>query len=340
MKEFRFSFVIAVIGLLLAGLWGGPVGAVTALILSVLEVSLSFDNAVLNASVLKEMSPKWQGRFLTWGIFIAVFLMRLVFPVVIVALVAHLGVFEVVRIALNDPTSYARHLSEAHISIASFGGMFLLMVFLTFLLDPEKEAHWLAPLEKRLAPLGRINGLSVILALATLVGIQQLVPPPEQVQSLVAGIVGVVSYILIHGLCSMLEGGDLLAKGVKQAGFMSFLYLEVLDASFSLDGVIGAFAITQDVVIIMLGLGIGAFFVRSITIFLTRKGTLLKYLYLEHGAHYAIGVLACIMLASARFEIPEVFTGTIGALLIVASLGSSILHNRKQLGTETVETLD
>ena len=92
-------------------------------------------------------------------------------------------------------------------------------------------------------------------------------------------------------------GPSQLAKATGKAGFFLFLYLEVLDASFSFDGVIGAFAITTDPILIALGLGlIGAMFVRSLTVFLVRKGTLADYVYLEHGAHWAIGALAVILL--------------------------------------------
>ena len=88
-----------------------------------------------------------------------------------------------------------------------------------------------------------------------------------------------------------------------------FLYLEVLDASFSFDGVIGAFAITNDIVLMALGLGIGAMYVRSLTVYLVRQGTLDDYVYLEHGAHYAIGALAVILLVTIQYEINEVITG-------------------------------
>lgn len=327
MGVFKTSFFIALIGILLAGWWGGPAGITMALMLSVLEVGLSFDNAVLNAATLQKMSPKWQRRFLTWGIFIAVFLMRLVFPVLIVASFAHLPLGEVVRIALQSPADYARYLSSAHVSIASFGGLFLLMVLLDFLTE-TREHQWLPP-EQGAAMLGRIKGISTLLAMATLIGIQQFVPAHEQSQSLIAGMVGIMVFLGIKGLCSLLEGGAELSKGIQQAGFMSFLYLEVLDASFSLDGVIGAFALTQDIVLIMIGLGIGAIFVRSITVFLTRKETLQRYVFLEHGAHYAIGVLACIMLLNIRFHVPEAATASLGAVVLAASLVSSIRFNRK-----------
>ena len=115
---------------------------------------------------------------------------------------------------------------------------------------------------------------------------------------------------------------------VKRAGIAGFLYLEVLDASFSFDGVIGAFAITKDVVIIMLGLGIGAMFVRSLTVYLVNKGTLDEYVFLEHGAHYAIGALAIIMLLSMEYHIPEAVTGLVGIAFIGLALISSIRRRR------------
>lgn len=328
MNVFRTSFIIALIGIALAGWWGGPAGITMALMLSVLEVGLSFDNAVLNAATLRKMSPLWQRRFLTWGIFIAVFVMRLVFPVLIVAAFAHLNLAEVVRIALQEPAEYARHLSAAHVSIASFGGLFLLMVFLEFLVE-SREHYWLAPFERVTALVGKVRAIPSILAMGILIGIQQLVPAHEQPQSLIAGMVGIMVYLGIKGLCSLLEGGAEVSKGIQQAGLMSFLYLEVLDASFSLDGVIGAFALTQDIVLIMIGLGIGAIFVRSITVFLTRKETLQRYVFLEHGAHYAIGVLACIMLLNIHFHVPEAITASLGAIVLGASVVSSVQFNRK-----------
>jgi hypothetical protein len=106
-----------------------------------------------------------------------------------------------------------------------------------------------------------------------------------------------------------------------------------LDASFSFDGVVGAFAITNNLFIIMIGLGVGAMFVRSLTIMLVDKGTLSEYRYLEHGAFYAIGILAAIMFAGTIKHIPEVVTGLLGALFIALSLFSSILYNKKNGGS-------
>jgi len=137
-----------------------------------------------------------------------------------------------------------------------------------------------------------------------------------------------VSYL--SGLMETEVGDPSLGDVVKRGSIGGFLYLEVLDASFSFDGVIGAFAITSDVVIIMLGLAIGAMFVRSMTVFLVHKGTLEEFVFLEHGAHYAIGILALIMLASVKFHISEWFTGLSGVLFIGLSLWSSVRYRREQ----------
>lgn len=98
-------------------------------------------------------------------------------------------------------------------------------------------------------------------------------------------------------------------SAAAKGGFGAFLYLEVLDASFSFDGVIGAFALTQNLFIIAIGLGIGAMYVRSMTVMLVEKGTLSEYRYLEHGAFYAILILSVVMYFQTLMHIPEVITG-------------------------------
>ncbi|MEC4749253.1 DUF475 domain-containing protein [Methylomicrobium sp. Wu6] len=333
MQHFRLSIIVTVLSLAIALYWGGLTGAFIALILGVLEVSLSFDNAVVNASVLKRMDERWQFYFLTWGILIAVFGMRLLFPVLIVSLATGIGLFGVADMALHDPTTYAQHLSESHVQIAAFGGMFLLMVFFGFIFDDAKELHWLGTIEKKLAGWGKLESIELIVALCLLLFIQHWLPAEIRLEAMVAGVSGVILFVMVDSASALFEDeeeGEQTAEALKRAGMMSFLYLEVLDASFSFDGVIGAFAITQDVIIIMLGLAIGAMFVRSLTVYLVRQGTLDQYVFLEHGAHYAIGVLAGIMLMSMTTHISEVVTGLSGAILIALSVYSSIQYNKAQ----------
>lgn len=329
MKHFTFSLICTAIGLPLAYLWAGWNGLIICTLLTIMEVSLSFDNAVVNAVVLKDMSEKWQKRFLTWGILIAVFGMRLLFPIVIVAFATHLPMGEVASLALNQPEEYSRHVLDSHIQIAAFGGMFLLMVFFKFILNAGKELHWLVALESRLSKLGKLESVEIILALIVLLLVSSGLPDDEQLHALTAGTVGVVLYVAVHSLTALMGQKD-AERAVTHAGLMGFIYLQFLDASFSLDGVIGAFAVSKDVVIIMLGLGIGAIFVRSMTIYLVRKGTLNQYVFLEHGAHYGIGALALIMLATMTVHIPEFITGLIGVTFILLSLWSSVRYNHRR----------
>jgi hypothetical protein len=354
MQHFRISLALSAVLLGLAAWWGyqhgGAAGLLQAVwiaaVLGVMEVSLSFDNAVVNAAVLRHWDPFWQKLFLTAGIVVAVFGMRLLFPLLIVALATGLGLLEVWQMATTTPDVYARHLVGKHAEVAAFGGAFLLLVFLNFLFDEEKELHWLGWMEKKFNQHGT-ESLAVLLAIAAVFGCTALVEPARQQGVLTAGVVGVAVYLAVGWLGTLLEaqppeddddtteagvGIGAGAAAVARGGIGAFLYLEVLDASFSFDGVIGAFAISSDVVIIMLGLAIGALFVRSMTVFLVHKGTLDDYVYLEHGAHYAIGILALIMLASVRYEIPEWFTGLSGVAFIAVSLWSSVLYRRRHAG--------
>ncbi|NJQ16415.1 DUF475 domain-containing protein [Streptomyces bohaiensis] len=357
-KTFGWSFGVTVVGLAAAYWFWGWEGFAVVAILSVLEISLSFDNAVVNAGILKRMSLFWQKIFLTVGILIAVFGMRLVFPVAIVAVTAGVGPMEAVRLATDDPDTYEMMVTDAHPSIAAFGGMFLLMIFLNFIFQ-EREVQWIGPLERVLAKLGRIDGFAVGVALAGLLLTASTIAThayqhggahaDKSATVLLSGVAGVLTYLLVGGLSGFFEkkleedegriaaaeeaakrvGRQPTAAGVTgKAAFFLFLYLEVLDASFSFDGVIGAFAITNHIFWMALGLGIGAMYVRSLTIYLVREGTLDSYRYLEHGAHYAIGALSVMLLVSIRWHLPELVTGGLGVGLIATAFWSSVRANR------------
>lgn len=335
MKHFTFSFIFTFVCLLVAGWWGYNLGGWSnalnlmfmASILALMEISLSFDNAVVNASILKTWDEYWKKLFLTVGIIVAVFGMRLLFPLVIVAQTADLGLLEVWNLALNNPVEYSSNLVAHHAEISAFGGMFLLLVFLNFMLDENKDTHWFEALEERLGLLGKIEAISIFIAIVTLMTFTSFIADESKLVVLTAGLWGIVIYVgvdIIGVILEKEESDPMVADTLKKGSIGGFLYLEVLDASFSFDGVIGAFAITKDIVIIMLGLGIGAMFVRSLTIYMVEKGTLDEYVYLEHGAHYAIGVLALIMLLGMKFHIPEIFTGLIGIAFIALSIWSSV----------------
>src|SRR3989344_5780333 len=159
LRLFAPPVLISLATLLAVYAWGGFPALALACLLSVLEVTLSFDNAVVNARVLAEMSPVWQRRFLTWGILFAVFGTRLVLPILIVAAAAALSPFAAAAIALSDPAHYAELLEEAGAAISAFGGAFLLMVSLKYFFDEAKEVHWLRLVERRLARWGRFEAI-------------------------------------------------------------------------------------------------------------------------------------------------------------------------------------
>lgn len=302
-------------------------------VLSVLEISLSFDNAVVNAAVLKNMSEIWQKRFLTWGMLIAVFGMRIAFPLIIVAVAAGLGPVDAVRLSLNDPVRYEQVVSSAHVGIAGFGGAFLALVGMRFFFDEEKDVHWIRWVEMKLSAVSTIRAAEIAVLILGLYGISLLLSEHDALVFVTAGMLGMVTYIAVEAVGTMLElreAAKAAAGVVVRSGLGGFLYLNVLDASFSFDGVIGAFALSNNMIIIALGLSIGAMFVRSLTIMLVQRGTLDEFRYLEHGAFWAIIALAVIMLLSAKLVIPETFTGLIGAVLIAASLGWSVRYRRRQ----------
>lgn len=341
LRFYAFSLFFTAVCLILAAWYGyASTGTIEGLlsilwivvVLSILEVSLSFDNAVVNATVLREMDPVWQRRFLTWGILIAVFGMRIVFPIAIVAIAAGLGPIEAVRLSLDDPVEYERIVTGAHVAIAGFGGAFLAMVGLSFFFDADKEVHWIATVERHIARFSSIPAIELGLVLLLIWVVSLLLPDADALSFVTAGVLGLVTYIAVNGLAAIIEQREAAKKAAGElvrSGLGGFLYLEVLDASFSFDGVVGAFALSNNMIVIALGLSVGAMFVRSITIHLVKQGTLTEYRFLEHGAFWAIIVLGIILLFSARYHIPETITGLIGAVLIGISFWWSIRYNRR-----------
>ena len=339
MRYFKGSFLITFIGLGLGAFLGyeftGTVaGALSTMfivfVLSILEVSLSFDNAVVNATVLKEMDPVWRRRFITWGIAIAVFGMRIVFPLAIVAIIARIDPWSALVMAATDPDEYSRVLTSAHVPVSAFGGAFLAMVGFKHFFDHEKDVHWIEMIEQPLTKLGRIEAVGLGFTMLILIGVAMYLPDHEKVEFLEAGMWGLITYIAVDGISAVLDAESAASGEVHRSGAAAFLYLEVLDASFSFDGVIGAFALSNNLFIIAIGLGVGAMFVRSMTIMLVEEETLASYRYLEHGAFYAIIALGVIMFLKTIIHVPEVVTGLIGAAFIIFAFLDSIRYNRRQ----------
>lgn len=338
MKFFYVPIFSLVAGLAIAGFmtWQNTASVphvmqilLTVLLLSVLEISLSFDNAVVNATVLKKMDEVWRRRFLTWGIAIAVFGMRFIFPLLIVSIIAKVSLWDSFTMSFSKPEDYAKMMLDAHLAVAAFGGSFLLMVFLDFFLSEEKEIHWIKWIEKPAAKMAAFHSIQLILALLVLMAIYINIPAQEQITFLVAYLWGVITFLIVHGLSALLESEHFAKMPMFSSGLGMFLYLEVLDASFSFDGVVGAFAISNQLMIIMIGLGVGAFFVRGITLYLVEHDTLNQFKFLEHGAFYALGVLALFMLLDSFFHFPEWLTALTGAVILVVSILWSIVDDKK-----------
>lgn len=345
MKIFYGSMVVTLVALLVAYLYGGVEAVFITLILAVLEISLSFDNAIVNARILEKMSKIWQDVFLTVGILIAVVGMRFIFPLLVVSISADMSPLRTLHLALAKgnpalPGTYGYILNQAHPSIAAFGGLFLLMLSLEFFFE-KKRHHWLRLPEYFLSKMGRLPFASALFSLIVLgLAAEFLAEKPWSV--FLAGVLGIITFLLVNSLDQWMSRHGVLAENqgyrpaknrvavTGRAAFMLFLYLEMIDASFSFDGVIGAFAITADPIVIMLGLGfVGAMFVRSLTVFLVEKGTLDELVFIEHGAHWAILTLSLLLLISLRFELPEIVTGLLGGVIILASFFSSYRRNHK-----------
>lgn len=317
--HFFWSILISIAAFALVGYYAGLSALFLVVILSILEVTLSFDNAVVNAKVLARMTPVWQKRFLTWGILLSVFGTRFVLPILIVSVAVWASPWFITKLAFEDPTAYGALLDSVHGSITAFGGVFLLMVSLKYFFDKAKELHWIEQIERHLVRWGRIEAIEIALALLLLTTLS-FYTNFDQSAVLVSGIVGLMLFILMEGISGSLsvESSDVAAGGLTL-----FIYLNILDSAFSLDGVVGAFALTNNLIIIVTGLGIGAYFVRSLTLYFVKQNTLTELVYLEHGAHWAILGLSVAMLANLVVHVPEVITGLIGLCFVTLSYFSS-----------------
>lgn len=338
LSYFRFSIGCSVFLIALAGYLGwlefGTTNAIfhaiyIVVVLSILELSISFENAVVNATILRKMTPLWQRRFLTWGIFIAVFVMRLVFPLAIVCFSAWIDPIEAVKVAALEPARFSNIMTSIHHEVSAFGGAFLAMAALKYFFDSQKEVHWIHVIEAPLAKMGKLEAIEIGIVLLALWLLTRTLPPEDAGSVLRAGVFGLLTYIAVNSLATYLKERGTDTTDLHAASFGMFLYLEVLDASFSFDGVIGAFAITDHLFWIAIGLGIGALFVRSLTILMVDRGTLEAFKFLEHGAFWAVGSLAVMMFAAIHIHVPELVTSSVGVVILGLSIYSSVRYKKR-----------
>ncbi len=299
--------------------WGGPGAFLVAVALAVLEVAFSFDNAVINAKILEKMNERWQRYFLTWGVLVSVVIVRFVLPVLIISILAVLSPWVVTTLTFADPTRYGALIASADPAIKAFGGTFLLLVGLRYFFDKTKEVHWFDAIESRFARWGQVEAVGVAFTLVVLFLVATLAHESSAI-ILESGVLGTILFIVMEGVTQAL---GLEAETTIKSGLALFLYINVLDMAFSLDSVVGAFAITVSVPVIIAGLGIGAYFVRTLTLMLVRGRTLKKLLYLEHGAHWAILALAFSMFVALLTPIPDWFIASLSVSIILFAYLSS-----------------
>jgi hypothetical protein len=336
LRLFGVAHTVAATCLVLAFLVGGTQGLAVAGLLGLLEVAVSFDNAIVNATVLARMAPFWQRMFYTVGILVAAIGMRLLVPLGIVSVGAKLDPVSAVRLAYHDPNRYHHLLLSAQPAIAAFGGAFLLMIFLGFVFE-ERDEVWIRWNEGPLRRLGKLPRIGEMCVLGFAIVAAATVRQDIAFKVMVGAVAGLLSYMLVDSVGQVIareadaDGASRPRATVAgKAAFFLFCYLELLDATFSFDSVMGAFSVTLNLSLITIGLAIGAAYIRALTVYVVRKGTLEEYRYLEHGAYYAIGMLAVLLMVEVWRDVPDVLTASAGGMLIVAAIASSVRARSRQ----------
>ena len=257
--------------------------------LCVFEIICSIDNAIINAHVLKTMPDKFRKIFLFWGILFAVFIVRGLLPFIIIWIAnPAMPVKEILMSAFSSSGQMGDYLNESKPLLLLGGGVYLFFVFLSWLFLEEKKYAFLV--EHFIHRQGVwFYAFASIITTAVVYASLKINPILA-----LAATIGVSAFFITDGFKKNAEEKEKELMSGNMSAWSKILYLEVLDTSFSIDGVIGAFAFTMSVPLIIIGNGIGAFVVRELTI----KGidTIAKFAYLKNGAMYSIGVLGSIMI--------------------------------------------
>lgn len=257
------------------------------------EVISSIDNAVINAEVLSTMSAKARRWFLIWGLLIAVFLIRGILPWLIIwAVNPSLGPIEALTATFSNDPHVKESIEMAAPILLAGGGIFLVFLFLHWLFLEEKH-FGLPRFEKFFVRNGVwfFATVSVVLTAVVWFALKQ------NTMMAFGAIVGSSAFFITHGFKQNAEESEKNLSKQHLSDMSKILYLEVIDATFSIDGVLGAFAFTMSVPLILLGNGIGAFVVRELTIGNIER--VKKYIYLKNGAMYSVLFLGAIMLTDA-----------------------------------------
>lgn len=262
------------------------------------EIINSVDNAIINAHVLRTMSEKWRKMFLYVGILTSVFLVRLILPLVIVWLVVpHISFSELMKVFTGGSTIAADAIEQQKSLILSFGGIFMLLLYFHWLFMERK--HPLFVHERLLKEHHDVW----FFAFAAIILVVLLYFARDNPNMMLTTSIGSATFFIIYGFKETAERKEARLIKKKTSNVSKFLYLEVLDATFSFDGVVGAFAFTTNLLYIVIGLGIGAIVLRELTILGINR--IAKYKWLKNGAMTAIGFLGAFMiLESFHIELP------------------------------------
>lgn len=290
------------------------------------EVISSIDNAVINADVLRTMSERARRWFLLWGILIAVFLVRGLLPTVIIWIASpSLGLIGAFTASFSSDTHILELVEKAKPILLIGGGMYLVLLFLHWLFEEKKEyAFFLEKFIHRQAVWFYAMSSFLLLSIAWFSLSNPLLT--------FAALVGATAFFITSGFKRSAEEQEKKLLGSRASDISKLLYLEVLDSTFSVDGVIGAFAFTVSVPLIFLGNGIGAFVVRYVTI----KGvnTVKKFRYLKNGAMYSVGILGLVMILESFGREIAFWVAPLNTIVIVATfffLSMKALHDEKAI---------
>src|SRR3989338_2734274 len=285
----------------------------TALGLALFEIISSADNAIINAEVLRTMSPKMRRWFLFWGILFAVFIVRGLLPWAIIwATVPSLGPIGAFTAAWSsDPMVHEAIEASAPILMAG-GGIFLVFLFFHWLFLEPKQFGLRG--ERFFFRQGVWFFAVVSILLSVIVWLALAVDPLMAF----GAVIGSSAFFITHGFKENAERAEkeLLSGSSAKSDISKILYLEVIDATFSIDGVLGAFAFTLSVPLILIGNGIGAIVLRKLTV--SNIETVKKYVFLKNGAMYSVFFLGLIMLLHAfHVPVPE-WVSPLTTFLVVA----------------------
>ena len=257
--------------------------------LALFEIITSIDNAVVNAYVLKTLPEKYRKIFLVWGILFAVFIVRGLLPFIIVKIAnPSLSFVQAFTVAFSSNKEILEYVEKSKPLLLLAGGVYLFLVFLGWLFLEEKNYAFMVEHFIHSQGFWFYAVSSIFLTTIIYFAIKR-----NPILALAASI-GATAFFITDGFKKNAEAKEKELLDPHLSAWSKILYLEVLDASFSLDGVIGAFAFTIFVPLILIGNGIGAFVVREFTV----RGIDLisKYAYLKNGAMYSIGMLGSLMI--------------------------------------------